>query len=592
MIKDFPKIGIRPVIDARRRGIRESLETQTMAMATNAATLIQERLNYPDGSPVTCILSDTTIGGYAENVRCARKFEREGVGVSLTVTPCWCYAGEVIDDDPFRPKAIWGFNGSERPGAVFLAAAAAAHDQKGLPVFTIYGKDVQDREDESIPADVSDKIIRFIKAGLAVAILRKKAYLSIGTVSMGIAGSVLDAPFFEKYLGMHCEYCDMSEIIRRIEEAVFDPEEYVRALRWVKRDCIEGTDRNPEMIRFSREKKDAQWEFVTKMTMIIRDMMIGNPRLKDLGFCEEAEGHYALAAGFQGQRQWTDHFPNGDFSEAILNSSFDWNGKRSPYIVATENDSLNAASMLFGYLLTNRAQVFADVRTYWSPEAVKTMTGHILTGKAENGIIHLKNSGSAAIDATGQCRDENGNSVMKPFWEIMEEEIRKSMRKVNWCPASVEYFRGGGFSSRFSTEGEMPITLCRLNILSGLGPVLQIAEGYSVPIENVLGQMLEDRTDPSWPTTWFSPILNGKGAFTSIYSVMNHWGANHGAFSYGHIGADMITLAAMLRIPVSMHNVTEELIFRPKTWDSFGTLNLEDADFRACRNYGALYGKY
>ncbi|MEA2066881.1 MAG: L-fucose isomerase [Thermotogota bacterium] len=592
MIKDFPKIGIRPVIDGRRKGIRESLESQTMELAKKVANLLENELMYIDGSPVKTCISDTTIGGYAESVKCAEKFERENVGVSLTVTPCWCYGSEVMDENPLIPKAIWGFNGSERPGAVFLAAVSAAHDQKGFPAFAIYGKNVQDADDLSIPEDVKTKILKFARAALAVAFMRKKAYLSIGSVSMGIAGSVVNEDFFEKYLGMHVEYSDMSEIIRRIEEEIYDEEEYKKALDWVSKNCKEGIDINAKEKQFNREEKDKQWEFIIKMTMIIRDMMIGNPKLKEMNYGEEAEGHYAIASGFQGQRQWTDHFPNGDFSEAILNSSFDWNGIRNPFIVATENDSLNAVSMLFGYLLTNTAQIFSDVRTYWSPEAVKRVTGKSLQGKAKDGVIHLKNSGSTTLDGTGKEKDENGNSVMKPFWEITEDEMEKCLKATEWCPANVEYFRGGGFSSKFLTEGEMPATMCRINIVKGLGPVLQIAEGYTVKLDKKVNKALDERTDPSWPTTWFAPKLTGKGAFRDVYSVMNNWGANHGAISYGHIGAELIALASILRIPVSMHNVEKDRIFRPKTWAAFGTENLESADYRACKALGPLYGNY
>ncbi|MFO7882270.1 MAG: L-fucose isomerase [Kosmotogaceae bacterium] len=592
MLKDFPKIGIRPVIDGRRRGVRESLEDQTMKLAKKVASLLENKLRYIDGSKVKTCIADSTIGGYAESVRCAKKFEREEVGVSLTVTPSWCYGSEVMDEDPLIPKAIWGFNGSERPGAVFLAAVSAAHDQKGLPAFAIYGRDVQDADDLSIPEDVEEKILKFSKAALGVAYMRRKSYLSIGTVSMGIAGSMVNEDFFEKYLGMHVEYCDMSEIIRRIKEGIYDKEEYEKAIKWVRKNCKEGKDINPGEKQFSRKEKDKQWEFITKMTLIIRDMMIGNPRLKKINYEEEAEGHYAIASGFQGQRQWTDHFPNGDFSEAVLNSSFDWNGIRNPFIVATENDSLNAVSMLFGYLLTNTPQIFSDVRTYWSPEAIKRITGKELQNKAKDGVIHLKNSGSTTLDGTGQQKDENGNPVMKPFWAITEDEMEKCLEATEWCPANVEYFRGGGFSSKFLTEGEMPVTMCRMNIVKGLGPVLQIAEGYTVKLDKEVDKILDERTDPSWPTTWFVPRLTGEGAFKDVYSVMNNWGANHGAISYGHIGAELIALASILRIPVSMHNVEKESIFRPKTWAAFGTENLESADYRTCKALGPLYGIY
>lgn len=587
---DMPKVGIRPTIDGRRGGVRESLEDQTMAMAQAAAKLITENLRYPNGLPVECIIAGSCIGGVAEAAMTAEKFAKAGVGVSLTVTSCWCYGSETMDMDPLLPKAVWGFNGTERPGAVYLAAVLAAHNQKGLPAFGIYGHDVQDAGDMSIPGDVREKILRFVKAALAAAIMKGKSYLSMGSVSMGIAGSIVNEPFFGKYLGMRNEYVDMSEFIRRIDNGIYDKEEFDKVKSWVGTNCSEGADNNPEAKRSSREQKDKDWDTVIKMALIARDLMVGNTKLDEMGYREESLGHNAIAAGFQGQRQWTDYFPNGDFMEAILCSSFDWNGLREAYILATENDSLNAAAMLFGHLVSNTAQVFADVRTFWSNDAVHRVTGKNLAGKAANGIIHLINSGAASLDGCGQ-QSVNGTPAMKPFWDITGEEADKCLAATSWRPANLEYFRGGGYSSCFLTKGGMPVTMSRINLVDGLGPVLQIAEGYTVELPEDINGTLDKRTDPTWPTTWFAPILTGKGAFTEVYSVMANWGANHGAFSYGHIGADLITLAAILRIPVSMHNVSEDRIFRPSAWSAFGTGDLEGADYRACTNYGPLYGK-
>lgn len=586
----LPKVGIRPTIDGRRRGVRESLEEQTMNLAKSAAKLITENLRHANGLPIECVIADTCIGGVAEAADCAEKFAREGVGVSLTVTPCWCYGSETMDMDPFIPKAIWGFNGTERPGAVYLAAVLASHSQKGLPAFGIYGKDVKDAGDTEIPEDVKEKILRFIRSGLAVSTMKGKSYLSMGSVSMGIAGSIVDADFFQNYLGMRNEYVDMSEFVRRIDEEIYDKSEFERALKWVKENCKEGPDSNSPEMQTSREKKDSDWETVVKMTIIARDLMIGNPRLAELGFGEEALGHNAIASGFQGQRQWTDHFPNGDFMEAMLCSSFDWNGIREAFVVATENDCLNGAAMLFGHLLTGTAQVFADVRTYWSPDAIKRVTGYDPKGLAANGIIHLINSGPAALDGCGEQEIE-GKPAMKPFWEITPEEAGKCLDTTSWRPADVGYFRGGGFSSDFLTRGGMPVTMSRINLIKGLGPVLQIAEGYTVELPDEVHDKLDMRTSPTWPTTWFAPTLTGKGAFTDVYSVMANWGANHGAFSYGHIGADLITMASMLRIPVCMHNVPDEKVYRPSTWSAFGTSDAEGSDYRACQNFGPLYGK-
>lgn len=583
----FPKVGIRPAIDGRRRGVRESLEGQTMGMAKQVAALISSELRYLDGTPVKCVIADTCIGGVAEAAMAAEKFEREGVGVSITVSPCWCYGSETIDMHPTMPKAIWGFNGTERPGAVYLAAALAGHSQKGLPAFSIYGRDVQDATDTSIPSDVKEKLLRFTRAAIAVATMRGKSYLSVGSVAMGIAGSIVDADFFQTYLGMRNEYVDMSEIIRRVDEGIYDKEEFTRAMAWTKAHCKEGKDYNTKDMQLSRARKDEIWEYVVKMTIIIRDLMRGNPNLDKLGFGEEALGHNAIAAGFQGQRQWTDHMPNGDFAEAILNSSFDWNGIRESFVVATENDSLNGVAMLFGHLIAKTAQVFADVRTYWSPEAVKRVTGKTLTGVAENGMIHLINSGSAALDGSGQTT-KDGHPAMKHYWEITDEDVKRCLDATTWYPASQGYFRGGGFSSQFVSKGGMPVTMSRVNIVKGLGPVLQIAEGWTADVPADVHAVLNERTDPTWPTTWFVPRLTGKGAFSDVYSVMHNWGANHGAFSYGHIGADMITLASILRIPVCLHNVEDSQIFRPSAWSAFG-MDPEGADYRACKAYGALY---
>jgi L-fucose isomerase len=588
LIGRLPKVGIRPVIDGRERGVRESLEEQTMNMAKAAQKLIEDNLRFPGGEKVECVIADSTIGGVAEAAMCADKFEREGVGVSLTVSPCWCYGAEVMDASPLIPKAVWGFNGTERPGAVYLAAALAGYTQKGMPAFGIYGRDVQDADDQTIPEDVKEKILRFVKSALAVAQMKGKTYLSLGYTSMGIAGSTVNPDFFQDYLGMRTEFVDMSEIKRRIDEEIYDKEEYQKALEWTKKNCIEGDDYNNALLRGDRERKDWEWEIVVKMTLIFRDLMIGNPKLKEAGFGEESHGRNAIAGGFQGQRQWTDYYPNGDFSETVLNSSFDWNGIREAFVFATENDSLNAAPMLFGHLLTNTAQIFSDVRTYWSPESVKRVTGRELTGLAKFGIIHLLNSGSTTLDATAQQKDERGNPVMKPFWDVTEEDVARCLENTRFCPASKGYFRGGGYSSLFKTAGEMPVTMSRINLVKGQGPVLQIAEGYTVDLDDDIHKVLEKRTDPTWPTTWFVPKLTGKGAFKDVYSVMANWGANHGAISYGHIGADLITLASILRIPVCMHNVDEEKIFRPSAWNAFGE-EKEGADYRACGNFGPIY---
>ena len=583
----YPKIGIRPIIDGRWGGIRESLEDTTMNMAKAVAKLYESELKYPDGSPVQCVIADSCIGGVKEAADCQEKFDLEQVGVSLSVTPCWCYGSETMDMDPVRPKAIWGFNGTERPGAVYLAATVAAHNQKGLPVFSIYGHDVQDMGDTKVPNDVREKLLSFAKSGLAVSILRGKSYLAIGSVSMGIVGSIVNAEFFQEYLGMRNEYVDSSEVLRRIQLGIFDEEEFKKALAWTKKHCKEGADFNQKHKVKNRKEKDEDWEFVVKMTLIIRDLMIGNPKLKEMGHAEEAMGHHAFISGFQGQRQWTDFLPNGDFSEAILNSSFDWNGNRAPYMVATENDSLNGVSMAFNYLLTNTAQIFADVRTYWSPDAVKRVSGWKPTGAAKDGFIHLINSGSATLDGTGQ-QTENGKPIMKPYWEISDKEAKACLKATTWYPANRDYFRGGGYSSNFLSKGGMPVTMCRINLIKGLGPTIQIAEGYTIDIPEKVHKVLDERTDKTWPTTWFVPELTGEGAFTDVYSVMANWGSNHGAISYGHIGHDLITMAAMLRIPVCMHNVPANRLFRPATWAAFG-MNQEGADYRACEVFGPLY---
>ena len=584
---DMPKVGIRPTIDGRLGGVRESLEEQTMNMAKNVAQLIESELRHANGLPVECVIADTCIGGVAEAAACRSKFEKENVGLTLTVTPCWCYGSETMDMTPGIPKAVWGFNGTERPGAVYLAAVLAAHAQKGLPAFGIYSHEVQDADDTSIPEDVKEKILRFTRAGLAAATMRGKSYLSIGGVSMGIAGCYVTEEFYQDYLDMRNEYVDMSEVNRRIELGIFDHEEYERALAWVKKNCPECRDDNPESAQRTREEKDADWERSVIMTLIVRDLMIGNPKLTEMGYGEEAHGHNAIAAGFQGQRQWTDYMTNGDFMEAMLTTSFDWNGIREPFIVATENDNLNATSMLFGHLLNKSAQIFADVRTFWSPDAVKRVTGKKLSGRASGGIIHLINSGPATLDGTGE-QQQDGKPAMKPFREITPEEAGKCLDAVEWCAGDRGYFRGGGWSTRYLTRGEMPVTMARLNIVAGLGPALQIAEGWAVDIPKDIHDVLDARTNPTWPTTWFVPRLADNARFRDVYSVMNNWGSNHGAIGFGHYGADLITLASILRIPVYMHNVPEQQIFRPAAWTAFG-MDLEGSDFRACENFGPLY---
>jgi len=584
----LPKIGIRPTIDGRLGGVRESLEGQTMGMARRVAELIGGTVRHACGLPAEVVVSETTIGGASEAAKCAEQFRREGVGVSLTVTPCWCYGAETMDMDPAVPKAVWGFNGTERPGAVYLAAVLAGHSQKGLPAFGIYGREVQDSTDTEIPGDVREKLLRFARAGLAVASMRGTSYLAMGGVSMGIAGSIVDHQFFLDYLGMRAETVDMTEFVRRMDRGIYDGEEYERALGWVRENCKEGADLNQPQKQRSREQKDRDWETCVKMALIGRDLMVGNPRLAEMGFAEEAEGHNALAGGFQGQRQWTDHFPNGDFLEAILTTSFDWNGIRQPFMVATENDALNGASMLFGHLLTGQAQLFADVRTCWSPEAVRRVTGHTLAGEAAGGILHLINSGPAALDWTGEL-SAGGGPALKPWWEITPDEAGKCLEATRWCTSMVEYFPGGGWSTDFLTRGGMPATMFRLNLVHGLGPVLQIAEGYTVDLPAAVHDALDVRTNPTWPTTWFAPIVTGSGPFRDVYTVMNNWGANHCAAAFGHVGADLITLASMLRIPVDMHNVPDERLFRPSAWARFGGLEPQAADFRACATYGPLY---
>ena len=594
LIGEYPIIGIRPTIDGRQGplNVRASLEEQTMNMAKAAAKLFKKHIRYTNGESVKVIIADTTIGRVAEAAACAEKFKKAGVDITLTVTPCWCYGSETMDMDPMTIKAVWGFNGTERPGAVYLAAVLAAHAQKGLPAFGIYGQDVQEADAKNIPADVQEKLLRFARAAVAAATMRGKSYLQIGSICMGIAGSIIDPSFFESYLGMRVESVDEVEIIRRMEEGIYDKAEYEKALAWTKKYCPEGVDMNPAAMKKSPVEKQKAWEFVVKMMCIIKDLYNGNPNLPK-GCSEEKVGHNAIAGGFQGQRQWTDFYPNCDFPEALLNSSFDWEGAREPYVLATENDTLNGASMLLGKLLTGRSQIFSDVRTYWSASAVKKAANYTLEGAAKEagGFLHLINSGASCLDASAEMKDEKGNSVIKPFWEVSEADQKACLKATTWCAADFGYFRGGGFSSRFVTNAEMPVTMTRLNIVKGLGPVIQIAEGWTVRLPDEVTDKLWLRTNYTWPCTWFAPRVTGKGAFKSAYDVMNNWGANHGAISYGHIGADLITLCSILRIPVAMHNVPEDKIFRPAAWNAFG-MDKEGQDYRACKAYGPMYGTY
>ena len=592
---NYPKIGIRPVIDGRWGGVRESLENQTMGMATAARKLIESSLRYPDGAPVQCVIADSTIGGGAEAAKCADKFSGENVVATLSVTPCWCYGSETFDMDPNTIKAVWGFNGTERPGAVYLAAVMAAYAQKGLPAFSIYGHDVQDMTDTNIPDDVAEKILRFARAAVSVGWMKNKAYVNLGGVAMGIAGSYCNADLFQKYFGMRPEWVDMTEIVRRITLEIYDHDEYEKALAWVKANCREGFDCNagknlPEIIRKSKVvPPDKDWEFITKMTIVIKDILYGNKKLDEMGWHEEALGKNALAAGFQGQRNWTDWLPNADFTEAIMASTFDWNGRKAPTPFATENDTLNGVAMMLGTLVSGTAPCFHDVRTYWSPEACERVTGVKPDGVAADGFIHLINSGATALDGSGASVNEKGEHCMKPFWDMTDKDISACLTATDWCRANYEYFRGGGFSSHFRCRAEMPVTMLRVNIVEGVGPVLQLAEGYTADLPDEIHKKIDSRTDPTWPTTWFAPRLTGKGPFKDVYSVMANWGANHGVTVYGHVGAELITLCSMLRIPVNMHNVPDEKIFRPHSWSGFGTEDKESADYRACAEYGPLY---
>lgn len=592
----YPKIGIRPTIDGRWGGVRESLEEQTMNMARAAAKLIEENVFYADGTPAQCVIGCTTIGGGAEAAKVAEQFSKENVVATLAVTPCWCYGSETMDLDPGTIKAVWGFNGTERPGAVYLAAVMAAFAQRGLPAFSIYGHEVCDANDTRVPDDVKEKILRFARAALAVGQMKNKAYVNLGGVAMGIAGSYCDASFMQKYLGIRAEWVDLTEIVRRITLEIYDRDEYEKALKWIKANCREGFDKNagknfPEIIKKSKViPADKDWEFIAKFTIIVNDIIHGNPKLAEMGWKEEALGRNGVVGGFQGQRMWTDWLPNADFTESLLASSFDWNGKKQPFPFATENDTLNGISMLFATLLTNKAPCFHDVRTYWSSESVERVTGKKLTGKAANGIIHLINSGATAMDCTGAAKDENGNGTVKKWWDMQDSDIKACLDATDWCRADYEYFRGGGFSSHFKTQAEMPVTMLRVNIVEGVGPTIQIAEGYTCVLPDDVHQKLDKRTDPTWPTTWFAPILTGEGAFRDVYSVMAAWGANHGVTVHGHIGADLITLASMLRIPVSVHNVDKEKIYRPHSWNGFGAgSDATSTDYRACEYYGPLY---
>jgi len=587
----MPKVGIRPTIDGRRMGVRESLEERTMAMARQAADLITKNLRHANGLPIECVIAETCIGGVAEAAACEDLFARENVTATLTVTPCWCYGTETMDMNPLTIKAVWGFNGTERPGAVYLAAVMAAHAQRKLPAFSIYGQDVQDADDTSVPADVAEKILLWAKAAIAAGVMKGKSYVNIGGPCMGIAGSVVDPQMLQEYFGLRTEWLDQVEIERRIARGIYDHDEFAKAKAWREAYCQEGVDINiGSPLAHSAEEKAVEWDRVIQQTLIIRDILIGNPNLAEMGYGEEALGRNAIAGGVQGQRQWTDHFPNHDFSEAILGSSFDWNGIREPMVLATENDALNAMAMLLGHLVNDAASVFADVRTYWSPDAIERVTGWKPEGKAAHGLIHLINSGAAALDGSAAMRDAEGKAVMKPFWEMTSEDADACLAATAWCPADVGYFRGGGFSSMFETKAEIPVTLVRVNKIEGLGPVLQIAEGYTVEMPEEPSQILQQRTSPTWPTTWFAPTVTGEGAFKDVYSVMANWGANHGSFSYGHIGAKLITLASMLRMPVAMHNVPADKVFRPHAWSAFGTVSSESADYKACETYGPLFG--
>jgi L-fucose isomerase len=589
---EYPVIGIRPIIDAREGmlNVRASLEELTMRMAHQAKELLEENVRYSDGEKVKVVIADTTIGRVAESAACAAKFKKEGVDITLSVSPCWCYGSETMDTDPMTIKGVWGLNATERPGAVYLACVLADYARKGLPAFGIYGDTVQDFEDKTIPSDVKEKIVRFGTAAVAAATMRGKSYLQVGAQCMGISGSMIDPDFFEEYLGMRVESVDEVEVLRRIDKGIYDRDEFEKAKKWVSTYCPTGFDKNPKEAQKGKEEIEKDWDFTIKCALILKDLMNGNPKLKEMGWSEESLGHNAIAAGFQGQRQWTDAYPDTDFPETILNTGFDWNGAREPYSFATENDTLNCATMMLLKLLTGRAQMFADVRTCWTDRSMKEQYKYELTGHAgeAKGFIHLINSGACCLEACGEMKDGKGNAEIKRFWESSEKDREACLKATTWNTSDLGYFRGGGFSSRFMTRSEMPMTMARINIVKGVGPVLQLVEGWSVDLPEKIADAIWKRTDYTWPCTWFTPRVTGKVPFTSAYDVMNNWGANHGAISYGHVGADLITLCSMLRIPVCMHNVPDDKIFRPACWNAYG-MDREGQDYRACKAYGPLY---
>jgi len=587
-LNKLPVIGIRAVIDPRRK-VYNRTYGQTQDMASSVADYLSDHVKYPNSLPLKCVVYQKCVSNIVEAQECSDYFKHLNVGAVITVATGWCYPLETMLLDAGIPHAVWGFNGTERPGAVFLAALTAACNLKGLPMFKIYGKEVREKDDKRIPEDVGRKLLSFTRAALAASLMKGKSYLSLGTVSMGISGCISDELFFQQYLGMRISYVDMSEIQRRMNKGIYDPEELSKAIEWFSNNCKEGVDYNDPSLMHTKEQKAEDARDSIKLAIIVKDMMKGNQKLQDMGYEEEAAGYGAVAGGFQGQRAWTDQNANGDFMEAILNSTFDWNGRREPIVIATENDSSNAVSMLFGYLLTHTPQIFCDVRTYWSPETVKRITGEELEGRAKGGMIHLLNSGAAALEGSG-CLTKDGKPVIKPYWEMTEDDIKSCLQSTRWSPAMLDQFLAGGFSSTYSTKGEMPVTITRLNMVYGIGPVLQIAEGYTYEASPNIHMNLLGRTDPTWPSTWFVPnTIPGDAAYNDVYSVMESWGANHCSMSYGHIGSELITLASMLRIPVTMHNVETNNLFRPALWKAYGTKELEAADRYACAALGPLY---
>ncbi len=595
LVGHVPTLAITPVADGRVSAYEDNTE-RTWMMVDKVRQLIENNVALPDGTPVRVVVPPEIVYGARTGALAQAHYTREGVSANIWVSRSWAYSDELMSacqgiGSSEWQQAAYGLNQTDRPGAVWLKAFTAAMDEKKRPIFCVYSPDLED-ENQALSPFVAERLLRFARCAMALAEMRGKNYLGIGGVSMGIIGSDVRRNLMLDYLGMGTAAYDMVGIRGRIDKGFYDHEELERAVTFFKRHLkIQmGSGKRPL-------PKDALLRETLRMTMIVRDLMVGNERLADSsvakahGFTanvEHAQGYNAIAAGTQGQRQWTDLYPNFDVAESVLCSSFDWNGYRGPMFVATENDSKNAIGMLVAGLITGLPQLFADIRTNWTPASIRKVTGKNVDRLCPNGIIDKRNSGAGALDYAIDLYKVAGVSKKKPVQEltavirndrvIQKKIMDAALRATIYMGAELTYFPGDGLSSHFRTPGNLPMTAYRYNTI-GDRLTCSVVEGDTVELPATVADHISNATNRTWPESYWAPRN------MSSFEYMSRIGPNHDANSFGYIGADLITLNAMLRIPVDMHNIDKRDIFRPTLWDRCGA-----DDFRACTLLGPLYG--